>query len=143
MLKNYLTIAWRNLMVHRLFSAINVLGLAIGLACSILIVLFVRYEMSYDQHYTNADRIVRVVRHFTTMNLHLATTAPPIGPLLETDFPEVEAMTRVSRGRVRVEPPRGRSSIACRQTATRSSVPTFRIFCCSRCKGMWATRRKT
>ena len=41
MLKNYLTIAWRNLMAHRLFSAINVLGLAIGLACCILIVLFV------------------------------------------------------------------------------------------------------
>jgi putative ABC transport system permease protein len=95
MLKNYLTIAWRNLMVHRLFSAINILGLAIGLACSILIVLFVRYEMSYDQHYSNADRIVRVVRHFSNANLHLATVAPPIGPLLETDFPEIEAMTRV------------------------------------------------
>ena len=96
MLKNYLLIAWRNLLAHRLFSAINVLGLAIGLACCILISLFVRHELSYDKHYENADNIVRIVRHFTTSNLHLSTIAAPFGPLIAEDFPEVEAMTRIN-----------------------------------------------
>ncbi len=96
MLENYLLIAWRNLRANKLFSAINVLGLAIGLACCILILLFVRNELSYDRHYENADRTVRVVRHFTTSNLHLATVAAPFGPLLQEDFPEVEDMTRLN-----------------------------------------------
>ncbi|MDJ0654055.1 MAG: ABC transporter permease [Xanthomonadales bacterium] len=96
MLKNYLLIAWRNLLAHRLFSAINILGLAIGLACCILIVLFVQYELSYDRHYKDSDRIVRVVRHFQGMNLSLATAAAPFGPLLEEDFPEIEEMARLN-----------------------------------------------
>ncbi|MEM9305033.1 MAG: ABC transporter permease [Pseudomonadota bacterium] len=96
MLKNYLLIAWRNLLAHRLFSAINILGLAIGLASCLLIALFVRHELSYDRHYENADNIARVVRNFTTSNLHLATVAAPFGPLIAQDFPEVREMTRVN-----------------------------------------------
>jgi len=95
MFRNYLLTAWRNLVRHRLFSAINILGLAIGLACCILITLFVHHELSYDRHYDNAERIVRVARHFTNANIHLATVAPPFGPLIAEDFPEVEAMTRI------------------------------------------------
>jgi putative ABC transport system permease protein len=96
MLNNYLLIAWRNLTSHRLFSAINVLGLAIGLASCILILLFVQHELSYDRQFKDSDRIVRVVRQFQAANLHLATIAPPFGPLLLEDFPEVEAMVRIN-----------------------------------------------
>ena len=54
MLGNYLKIAWRNITGNSLFSAINIIGLAIGLACCIIITVFVRYELSYDRHWTNA-----------------------------------------------------------------------------------------
>ena len=49
MLSNYLKIAWRNIIGNPLFSAINIIGLAIGLACCIIITLFVRYELSFDK----------------------------------------------------------------------------------------------
>ena len=62
MLKNYLKIAWRNIVGSPLFSAINVIGLAIGLSCCIVITMFVRYEVSYDRHWNNADQIYRVTR---------------------------------------------------------------------------------
>ena len=85
MLKNYLTIALRNLVSHKLFSAINILGLAIGLACVILISLFVQYETSYDTHWSRADDIYRVTRTFKRNaggeDLLLATNAPQAGPL--------------------------------------------------------------
>ena len=55
MLRNYLKIAWRNITGNPLFSAINIIGLAIGLACCIIITLFVRYELSYDKHWNDAD----------------------------------------------------------------------------------------
>ena len=87
MLSNYFKIALRNITGNRLFSTINILGLAIGLACCIMITLFVRYELSYDKHWTNADRIHR-------NNLQLVRVAPPIAPLLAEDFPEIEAITR-------------------------------------------------
>ncbi|HMB89686.1 MAG TPA: ABC transporter permease [Rhodothermales bacterium] len=60
MFKNYLKIALRNLRKHKLYTAINVTGLAVGLACCLLILLFVRDELSYDRFHANADRIYRV-----------------------------------------------------------------------------------
>jgi putative ABC transport system permease protein len=95
MFRNYLKIAWRNIVGNPLFSAINIIGLSIGLACCIMITLFVRYEMSYDKHWDNADRIYRVTRDFFGNNLELARIAPPIAPLLKQDFAEVEAATRI------------------------------------------------
>lgn len=95
MLKNYLIIALRNLLSNKLFSGINIMGLAIGLASCILILLFVQHELNFDTQFKDGERIVRVTRHFTTSNLHLATVAPPIGPLLQQDFNEIEDMTRI------------------------------------------------
>lgn len=60
MLQNYLHIAWRNLIRNRLYSLLNIGGLALGLAVSLLILLFVVHERTYDQFHTNANRIVRV-----------------------------------------------------------------------------------
>ncbi|MEM8984324.1 MAG: ABC transporter permease [Pseudomonadota bacterium] len=94
MLSNYLKIAWRNIVGNPLFSAINIIGLAIGLACCIIITVFVQYESSFDKQWDNADRTYRVTRDFFSNNLRLAAVAPPIGPLLAEDFPEIEAYTR-------------------------------------------------
>ena len=62
MLRNYLIIAVRNLGKNKGLTAINILGLAIGMACVILIGLYIQYEFSYDRHHVNADRIYQVYR---------------------------------------------------------------------------------
>ncbi|HEX9956301.1 MAG TPA: ABC transporter permease, partial [Fibrella sp.] len=98
MIRSYFLIALRNLRNHKAFGFINVAGVAIGLACFLLIALYVRDEMSYDRFHANTDRIYRVTRTFLssegTPTLHLAQTAPPFGPLIKQDFSEVEEMVR-------------------------------------------------
>jgi putative ABC transport system permease protein len=98
MLRNYLKIAFRNLLKHKAFSFINITGVAIGLACFLLIALYVRDEVSYDQFHSKADRIYRVSRTFLNNDgsptLKLAALAPPFGPLIKQDFPEAEQVVR-------------------------------------------------
>jgi putative ABC transport system permease protein len=93
MFKNYLKIAFRNIGKHKGYSLINVAGLAIGMACCILIMLFVFDELSYDRFNENHDCIYRVTRKWFNadgvVNLHLGHVAPPIGPLLKNDFSEI------------------------------------------------------
>ncbi len=93
MFKSYLKIALRNIFRQRIYSFINIIGLAIGITCCILILLFVRYELSYDKFNKTADRIYRVTREWFnedgTSNLHLARVAPPIGPLLKNEYPQI------------------------------------------------------
>ncbi|HXF28954.1 MAG TPA: ABC transporter permease, partial [Chlamydiales bacterium] len=60
MIKSYLKIAWRNLVKHKAFAAINIAGLAIGMTCSIFILLWVQNELSYDRFHKNADQIYRI-----------------------------------------------------------------------------------
>jgi putative ABC transport system permease protein len=96
MLKNHFKIAIRNLAKHKTYSVINILGLAIGIACFILIALWVRDEMSYDAYHVNAGRIYRVVIDFVSEHgVHdFARTAPLYAPTLEKDFPEIERAAR-------------------------------------------------
>ncbi len=100
MLKNYLKIALRNISKYKAFSFINLLGLAIGMACCILILLYVQDELSYDRFHENADRIYRVSREWfnedSTSSLHLGHVAPPIAPLLLNDFPDIVEAVRIS-----------------------------------------------
>jgi len=129
MFKNYLTIAIRNLVSHRLYSAINILGLAIGLACVILIALFVRHETSYDKHWSKADQIYRVVRTFKrssgNADLLLATNAPQTGPLLKADFPELEQVVRIWGYRLLM----GRDDVAFYETGIKFADPeVFEVF---------------
>ena len=99
MLRNYLLIAFRNLLKHKAFSFINITGVAVGLACFLLIALYVKDELSYDRYNTNADRIYRVTRTFLssegTPSLKLAQLSPPFGPLIKQNFPEVEQVVRI------------------------------------------------
>ncbi len=102
MFKNYLKIALRNLLKYKGYSLINILGLAVGMASCILILLYVHDELSYDQHHEKADQIYRVTREWFNSdgspNLHLGHVAPPIGPLLKNDFPDILQMARISDG---------------------------------------------
>ncbi len=99
MLQNYFKIAFRNLLRHKVFSFINLLGLTIGLTCCLLIALFILDELSYDQYHEKADRIYRVTRSFLekdgSVQLHLGHVAPPFGPLIKEDFKEVEEVVRL------------------------------------------------
>jgi putative ABC transport system permease protein len=97
MLKNYLKIAWRNLIKHKVFSFINVGGLAIGVAAFWLISLYVADEWSFDRYNTKADRIFRVAQHgaWNGGKFNLAVTSPPYAPALKNDYPEVEEAVRI------------------------------------------------
>ena len=98
MFRNYLTVAVRNLLRHKLYSFINVLGLAIGMACCILILLFIQDEFRYNTFHTQAHRIFRVLREtkVSGRNVEFDTgTSGGITPAMLNDFPEVEGAMRV------------------------------------------------
>lgn len=97
MIKNYIKIAWRNLWKNKIFSFINIIGLASGLACFILIALFVMDELSYDRFYKKANRIYRINSDivFGGAVLHFTQTSDMMGPLLKKDYPQVEDYVRV------------------------------------------------
>ena len=99
MLRSYLKTTLRNFKKHKGYSLINIMGLAVGMACCILILLFVFDELSYDQFHKDHDRIYRVTRQWFNedgaVSLHLGFVAPPIGPLLKNDFPEIVHSVRI------------------------------------------------
>lgn len=97
MFKNYFITSIRSLERSRVFSAINIIGLAVGLATFTLISFYVYHEMSFDRYHDKADRIVRIVENLRTENelLLQSTSSPPMGPRLMKDFPEVESYVRI------------------------------------------------
>ena len=94
---NYLTVALRNLLRYKGYSAINVLGLASGIACCVLIMLYVQDELSYDQHHEKNDRIYRLAESAVVAgrSIEAAVTPPPWAPVLAKDYPEIEQITRI------------------------------------------------
>jgi putative ABC transport system permease protein len=98
MLKNYITIALRNLFRQKGFAIINILGLTIGLTVSALIILYIIHELGYDRFHENSRRIYRVAIHgeISGQELNVAVSSPPFGPALVNDFPEVVDYTRVN-----------------------------------------------
>ena len=99
MIRNYLKIAFRNLTKYKFISFINLFGLAVGLACCLLITTYILNELSYDRYNQHADNIYRVTRDFNnedgTVSLRLSTISPPFGYYLPNDFPEIQKMTRL------------------------------------------------
>jgi putative ABC transport system permease protein len=98
MIKNYFKVSLRNLWKNKGFSAINIFGLATGIACSLLIFLFVKDETSYDRFHKDANRIYRVVKDFVNDDGSLipdATTQAPLAPAMQSEMPEVASITRV------------------------------------------------
>ncbi len=96
MFKNYLKSALRNLLRFKIYSVINILGLAIGMACAILLMLYIDGETSYDSHYANADRTYRITNEITISGkVDRAALVPfPVAKTLLKDFPEVEQAGR-------------------------------------------------
>jgi putative ABC transport system permease protein len=97
MFKNYLKIAWRNIIRHKGYSFINIFGLAAGVACCILIMVWVQNELSFDRFNSKADRIYRLYNELTLNGR--TRTAPvvsaPVAPALRQSFPEVESAVRI------------------------------------------------
>jgi putative ABC transport system permease protein len=96
MIRNYLTVTLRNLRKNKVHSLINVTGLAIGMACAILILLWVGDELGYDRFHADAGRVVRVYRDETATapGSGSALTSPPMAAAFKKDFPEVLLATR-------------------------------------------------
>jgi putative ABC transport system permease protein len=97
MFKSYFIIAIRNLWRNKGFSAINIFGLALGIATCLLIMLFVQHELSYDRYNVKADRIFRVVFRGTMEGGEIkeANVMPPVAQTLKKDYPEVLEATRI------------------------------------------------
>jgi len=97
MLRNYLKIALRNMTRHKGYSFINMAGLAIGMACCILILLYVTDELSYDRFHTKKDRIYRInaISSIGTTSRQYATVPPALAKGLADSMPEIEAYTRL------------------------------------------------
>lgn len=99
MLQNYLKITLRSLWRSKVHSLINILGLGLGVACCILIVLFVHDEWTFDRFHSKADRIYRVYARedWGEKQQFFATLTPlPMGPALKENFPEVEKHVRIN-----------------------------------------------
>ena len=97
MIKNYLKIAWRNLLKHKSFSLINILGLSIGIAACLIIFLYVAHELAFDQYNDKADRIARITTKMKTpeSDMLFGTSPSLLAAVLKKDFPEVEATVRL------------------------------------------------
>lgn len=97
MIRIFFKIAWRNLVRNKTYSLINTIGLASGLACFILIAMYVADELSFDRHHKNAERIYRINSSIKMggSELNLAVTSDPMGATLKKDYPQIEEFTRL------------------------------------------------
>ncbi|WP_405384454.1 ABC transporter permease [Maribacter sp. LLG6340-A2] len=99
MIKNYFKIAWRNLIKNKLYSAINLTGLTMGMTCFILIAFYIQFELSYDKHHDKADDTYRILsqqfgNEFQGTDL-FAVTPLPLGNAMLEDFPETQLKTAI------------------------------------------------
>ncbi|OJV16748.1 MAG: hypothetical protein BGO21_28195 [Dyadobacter sp. 50-39] len=97
MLRNYLKIAWRNLLKNKMFSSINILGLALGMACSLLIMLWVQDEIKMDRFHENDARLYSVMenQHYSGEINTFAATPGILAEHIVKDFPEIEKASQV------------------------------------------------
>ena len=97
MIKNYLLSLYRNITRNRFYSALNIIGLSIGIAAAIFILLYVQDELAYDKYHEKHERIYRVESHFNISNKddYFAIVPIPMGPALKLEFPEVEEFVRL------------------------------------------------
>ena len=99
MLKNYLKVALRSLLKHRVYSFINILGLAVGIAASVLIALYIFDELSYDRFHVNADRTYRVVADWSNKGdsrIHQLGTPSILARTIRGMYPQVESLVQIS-----------------------------------------------
>jgi len=99
MFRENMKLSLRNILKYKGYSFINIFGLAVGLACTIIIILYVNIELSYDRYHPDADRIYRVAEHRIVPigEFFLATTCPPLAPALIENFPQLEGSARFKK----------------------------------------------
>jgi len=100
MIKNYFKIAIRNILRHKGYSSINIVGLAIGIACCILLVVYINSELSFDRYHENADRIYRLYMHSTMGGTEITwpSSNATAGPAMRDGYPEVVDTARIDWG---------------------------------------------
>ena len=97
MLKNYFKIAFRNLLKHKVFSVINIAGLALGIACCTILALYIEDEFKYEQHFADHDRVYRLYTIFTRdgKEQSFPRTSPAVAMDMLREIPEIETATRI------------------------------------------------
>src|SRR3954467_12620824 len=105
MIKNFIKTAFRSLLKNKGFTAINILGLALGLATCLLIIFYVVDELSYDRYNANADRIYRVNEDLKLGDnkVQYAVAMPPLAKTLINDYPDVENVVRLKKAAISVK----------------------------------------
>jgi putative ABC transport system permease protein len=98
MLRNYLKIIFRNLRRHKVFSLINILGLAVGMAACLLVLLFIHHELNFDGFHEDKENVYRLCEVQSwdgIITQKVALSMYPMGPMLSQDYPEVEDFARI------------------------------------------------
>jgi putative ABC transport system permease protein len=97
MFRNYLTVAIRNILKHKFFAAINILGLVIGMACCLLIFVYIKDELSYDKFHRDYENLYRVGLHgkVAGQEIYTVNTSLPVAPTMKSDIPGVEDVLRL------------------------------------------------
>lgn len=98
MLRNYFKVAIRNIMKYKFFSAINILGMTIGVTACLLILLYVMDELSFDRFHARTDRMYQVGLHgrISGQDIRVVNTCPPLAQAMTSEIPDVEAATRIA-----------------------------------------------
>ncbi|MFY0651197.1 MAG: ABC transporter permease [Cyclobacteriaceae bacterium] len=98
MFRNYIKVAIRNIMRHPTYAVINIVGLSIGIVFSLLLLLYILDETTYDKFHTKAERIYRVAADVKVQNteVNVPTTMAPLGPAIAEEYPEIENFLRIS-----------------------------------------------
>jgi putative ABC transport system permease protein len=98
MIRNYITVAWRNLLRSKSFTAINIFGLSVGMTCCMLLLLYIRSELSFDKHHEHANELYLVgteIIYPTGNQEETPRQSSPYAAALKAEFPEVEQVTRL------------------------------------------------
>src|SRR5215470_7575915 len=98
MIKNYLKVAWRNLVKNKVFSFINIFGLSVGLTCCMLITVYIYNEVSYDKYHKNIDQLYQLATTFVKDGKEDKTpnTPAPIAGAMKQAFPEIIETARIA-----------------------------------------------
>lgn len=134
MFRNYFKTAFRNIWRHKVLSAINIGGLSIGLACVMLILLFVNDEYSFDRNHVNGNRMVRLVHTFTDTagkEFRQGNSAIPAGPAFAASIPEIESFCRVKGWHMTVK----KGTEGLEEQVLMADNSFFNIFSCNVLKG--------
>jgi putative ABC transport system permease protein len=110
MISNFLKTATRNILKYKVYSLINFIGLTCGLAVALLIISYVRHELSYDKFHTNIENLYRL-KYTAPNGLDLATSPPPIAPVIKEYFSEIDEVARVYLRTVSIARPESTEAI--------------------------------